>query len=425
MEKSKELYILIEGVFDTMDLYSEEIRDELSAAGKRVQVLTVDSMDADLPEMMRLMQEEGYEPKAVITFNNLGYNLGEKQGANLWDAMGVVYINILMDHPFHYDVPLRNAPACSRVLCIDKNHVQYIKAHYPNIRETGFLAHGGCAHAILGDGGKATGDEGFASAKSPENVRDIDVLYAGSLSRVFIEQLIPDFSQFPEVDGGTFSKRCLESLIKDPSQLTEEVIERELAAELMANGNPPEEMDPQVWEDLKMDYLNGFRFLDGFAVSYYRELAVRILVENGIRVHTLGVGWDTCDWSDNENLIHLGKVSATEVFDYMKRSKVVLNTLTWFKDGAHDRIFNGLLCGAAVVSDESVYLKGLGEVPGIHLFELKHLNCLPDLVRSILSDETERRTEAAAGRAYVLHHHTWKQRLEEILRQDPVEEGTA
>ena len=38
------------------------------------------------------------------------------------------------------------------------------------------------------------------------------------------------------------------------------------------------------------------RFIDSYATSFFREQAVRILVENGIRVTAYGTGWDQCEW---------------------------------------------------------------------------------------------------------------------------------
>ena len=49
------------------------------------------------------------------------------------------------------------------------------------------------------------------------------------------------------------------------------------------------------------------RFIDSYATSFFREQAVRILVENGIRVTAYGTGWDQCEWSDNPYLVYGGK----------------------------------------------------------------------------------------------------------------------
>lgn len=38
-------------------------------------------------------------------------------------------------------------------------------------------------------------------------------------------------------------------------------------------------------------------------------------------------------------------------------AKVSLNVMPWFKDGAHDRVFNSILNGAVCVTDPSRYLE--------------------------------------------------------------------
>ena len=67
---------------------------------------------------------------SVVTFNNLGYNLALSDGTNIWEKCNIPYLNILMDHPFHYEKPLRNAPDTSIVLGTDRNHVAYIRRFF-------------------------------------------------------------------------------------------------------------------------------------------------------------------------------------------------------------------------------------------------------------------------------------------------------
>ncbi len=386
-------FIFTEGIYDTMDLFSNELITEFTRMGHRCHVLHMESMDEDIKQLIAL-KVNGID--GVITFNNLAYNLGEEQGGNLWDALDIPYVNILMDHPFHYKKPLENAPKNSIVCCIDRNHVDYIRRFFPDIRQVEFLPHGGCGNELK----KHLGTVALQGRE-----RDIQVLYAGNLSRFLIEQLIPDFGQFHEFDGIELSNNVLNTLIHHPNTTTEAAIEQEL-------GN----LQVTFTEEELGQYIHAFRFLDGFAVSFFREQAVRILVESGIPVHVLGIGWEKCDWTNNENFIFEGKVDAPEVLDYMLRSKVVLNTLTWFKDGCHDRIYNGMLSEAAVVSDSSVYLQEtLINHGNIELFELERITELPDIVSKLLQNDDRRQMMAGAGREAALQHHTWKMRAETIL----------
>ena len=156
--------IYITGVYDTLDLFTQELKNAFESMG-----YASFTYDARLEEVSKqaLIECIGDGAKKdqrffCVTFNNLGYNLtvpvdmieagaflkqdifqgtGESKRAgstekepNLWETYEIPYINILMDHPFHYEKPLQNAPATSVVLCTDRNHVRYIRRYFKNIR---------------------------------------------------------------------------------------------------------------------------------------------------------------------------------------------------------------------------------------------------------------------------------------------------
>ncbi|MBO6213918.1 MAG: glycosyltransferase [Lachnospiraceae bacterium] len=396
-------YVLIEGIYDTVDLFSEEIREYLTSRRDRCIVLHQNTMDKDLKKLL------GPHIDAVIAFNNLGYSLGNNEGGNLWDLLGTRYINILMDHPFHYHNQLLSMPKCAEVYCVDQNHVDYIRKYYPHIRHTGFIPHAGCMHAIRRLSTKNSEKNGVSVDNKSTFNRDIDILYAGNLSRIMIEQLIPDFDLYPELDGILFSKEVLNRLIDDPSLTTEQAIIEHLSDLHIPIESPEDELR----------YINGFRFIDGFATSYYRELSVRILAENGFKVSILGLGWEQCGWIDTPNVTLLGKVNAAEVLPYMKRSKIVLNTLTWFKRGMHDRIINGLMSGAYILSDTSEYLKeitdGILPLLPMTLFDPLNIEELPYTAELILSDYERLHDRIEYGIKWANENHSWANRLETVL----------
>ena len=194
--------------------------------------------------------------------------------------------------------------------------------------------------------------------------------------------------------------------MRHPNRTTEDVLEDYFA-----------ELELPISEEQLADYISRFRFLDAYAVSFFREQAVRILVENGIRVVVYGEGWERTDWADNSNLILGGKVLAPEVLPLMYQSKIVLNTMTWFKDGSHDRVFNGMLSGAVVVSDASVYMQEQFENhKELELFELETIQELPFIVEDLLQDLPRAQQIADAGRKKAMKEHTWEQRAQKITR---------
>ncbi len=411
--------IYFTGVYDTLDLFTQELKTAFESMG-----YASFTYDARMEEMCKQALIECIEDGTkrgqrffCVTFNNLGYNLslpagmtgtgmllrqdifqgiGESKGANsvkketnLWETYEIPYINILMDHPFHYERPLQNAPATSVVLCTDRNHVRYIRRYFKNIRYTDFLPHAGVE---LGGRHKQLAERG------------IDVLYAGALPIYTVAKMIPDLSSIPEVDGEEMAQEVLSELVHHPDRTTEDVIEEYLKTKRN-----------DISEQRIHEIIVQMRFIDSYATSFFREQAVRILVENGVRVTAYGTGWDQCEWSDNPYLVYGGKVLAPEILPLMNDSKIVLNTMTWFKAGAHDRIFNGMLAGAAVVTDDSTYLRReFTDGKELVMFSRNEIRILPDRVFDLFGHMQSTQKMADCGYQTAKEHHTWKSRAEWI-----------
>lgn len=385
--------IYFTGVYDTLDLFTEELKSAFETMGYQSFVYDARSERKSKEALLALLADDGEASGrafACVTFNNLGYNLDLADGRNLWEAYEVPYINILMDHPFHYEKPLRRAPKTATVLCTDRNHVKYIRRHFKNILRTDFLPHAGVE---------------LGSRHKPLAERSIDVLYAGALPFYTVEKMIPDLTSIPEVDGQEMAQEVLGELVRHPQRTTETVIEEYL------KGRCGELADERLQELIVQ-----MRFLDSYATSFFREQAVRILVENGVRVTAYGTGWDQCDWSDNPYLDYRGKVLAPQILPLMNDSKIVLNTMTWFKAGAHDRIFNGMLAGAAVVTDDSEYLlREFRDGRELAMFSLREIGSLPERVFGLFGNMSEAQTLANRGYQAAKERHTWKSRAEYIV----------
>lgn len=196
-----------------------------------------------------------------------------------------------------------------------------------------------------------------AQKVKPIASRKTDVIYAGGLSRDFAYGMMPNFGNF-SFDARQIAEDALADIIAHPSKTTEQAIEEQLLAA-------------------------------------------------GIRLTA-------------SNLHYEGRISADEVIDRMMDAKIVLNTMTWFKDGTHDRVFNGMLAGAVIVSDSSVYMaeEFCGDITSdkaeLMLFELDELEWLPDIIKELLADPKWMQQIADRGRQKALYHHTWKTRAMEL-----------
>ena len=157
------------------------------------------------------------------------------------------------------------------------------------------------------------------------------------------------------------------------------------------------EMGENTYKDLRMA-LHRMIFIDIYVRNYWRREAVKVLVDAGIQVDVFGKGWDELTCGHPENMILHPQTTSEECLKAIAASKISLNVMPWFKDGAHDRVFNSILNGTVSVTDTSKYLCGeLKEGRGVCYYDLAHMEKLPELVRDLLADDARREEIVRAG----------------------------
>ena len=137
--------ILMVGLYDTLDIFTYELKKEFEKIGLEVMIFNSQDMEGSMIKLSEFIKEP---VKAVVTFNNLGFNMEIIKGQNIWEQLQIPCINILMDHPFIHKKALDNAPANAVVICPDRNHMKFVQRFYPQIPIVGFLPHGGKAKDI-------------------------------------------------------------------------------------------------------------------------------------------------------------------------------------------------------------------------------------------------------------------------------------
>lgn len=134
------------------------------------------------------------------------------------------------------------------------------------------------------------------------------------------------------------------------------------------------------------------------------------------RIDIFGEGNTQAIWDrhlgTNHNVVVHEAVPYSQTLELMKRAKIVLNSCAWIKNGAHDRIFAAMACGAVVLTGENLYLKKYfvgGE--SILFFNGNAMMTLEGTVSAILKDEHTWQRIAKKGREITMQHHTWDQRV--------------
>ena len=183
----------------------------------------------------------------------------------------------------------------------------------------------------------------------------------------------------------------------------------------MAKKHCERELGKVAEDDFRL-VLHKMIFVDLYVRNYYRGEVVKTLVENGITVDVIGKGWEELECSHKENLRIHPQTDSETCLKELKKAKLSINVMPWFKDGAHDRVFNSILNGAVCLSDTSKYLcEELKEGEGVYYYDLKRLEKLPVKVKELLQKEDGLQDIVAKGKTKGLEKHTWKQRAEILI----------
>ncbi|MCP5103110.1 MAG: glycosyltransferase family 1 protein [bacterium] len=367
--------------------------DNLSSAVRRLghEAVVIDLVRD--PRWLQKITGAFSRPCTAFGFNGIGFELRTPDGRSLYDALKIPFIAALVDHPiYHMDVIKKDIRDVT-VACVDHTHIRFIREQLEGCRPAFFLPHAGTpvSPAIPAE----DGSEGNAE-------RDIDVLFSGSIEDP--DKWRRKWKSFPPVVA-QLCDEIAETALADASLSLEEITAAGLRARGMA-------ADQKIFLEL----LPGLMSIDRFIRAHRRVTCLKKLSDSGIHLHIYGSVIEKSPLKVKENIVFHGPVSFSEVLSVMARSKIVLNTLPYFPEGSHERVFSAMLNGALCISDSNRYLaKEFNAGKEILFYSWQQLDDLPGMVREMLTDNNRRLSIAAAGREKVKDRHTWKHRAGELL----------
>lgn len=418
--------IMFKGGVETQEYFSIEMAQTFEARGYEVYWfdLIVSEYSTSL---LQAFLEQSFRVKhfmSIIAFTfNFNGIAGEDglysntfQKGNLWDEYHIAVYNMVVDHPLYYHKYLGLRPEQYVQLSIDKNHIRYMSRFFPEVNASSAFSaknkkcQDDSAYFLpLGGTGINIHKEVYQAGRYiPIYKRPIDVIFTGNYMP--IERFDAYLAQM-DYDSKKFFKELLKESIKNPDELIEHLAEQKLIQEGVSFS--------QI--ELK-NLMPNLMYVDLSVRFYYRAKMIMQLADSGIKVHTYGAGWEQLECRHPENIIAAGNVDSQTCLDKISQSKISINVMPWFKDGAHDRIFNSMLNGAVVLSDTSKYLKEcFKDKSELFFFELQNIAYVGDIVKAALSDLD--RLQEMADRAYdiCIEKHTWKERCNVLI--DRIENG--
>lgn len=414
----KKMIIFCENAVETLTYFSRQLAEAFEAWGYESFWMDFEMLGLSTWKLRQALADQRQQTEAaLITFNFIGLS-GEEElwdfddegvpCASIWEKLGIHCINIMVDHPIYYYKALLHSVSGMQAFCIDKDHAAYMKRFYPGI-PCEFLPLAGnrlldCR--VKGPGRKPEHLYEAAEAETYEQwlQRPYELVFTANYVPISsienqLQQLEPEYRDFYYEMIGAF----IENPAQDLLSCMEQYIRREM----------PELSDAELCKAMSTAPA-----VDLWVRTHFREQTVRVLAEGGVPVHLFGKDWELMPCRNPENMICSGRmVNSADCIHAMASAKAALNTMPWFKDGAHDRIFTAMLHQTVALTDDSAYLRSqYTDQDTILYYSLHTLDELPQLAHSML--QQPEKLYAIAGRAMTAasQQHTWHHRAQ-TLRQ--------
>lgn len=171
----------------------------------------------------------------------------------------------------------------------------------------------------------------------------------------------------------------------------------------------------ETTEEEFLEWMYYVRWVIYGVMHYYRHRVMKAILESGIRVDVFGDSWGDCPLRKYPNLICHPGVTVEEGLVIWKQSKMSLNVMSWHKGGFTERMAGIMLAGAVLVTDDTRYLHGRYDENDMIIFDLEHLDELPQKIRRVLLDDDLREKMAENGKRKTEKDHTWDKRAEQFL----------
>lgn len=393
--------VMMEGGVETLSYFSHQMAGEFQKLGYAVIFYDLKQEESSAGKLRKFIRPretvlvtfnfQGLEKEAGVYREGIGY---------LWDTYHIPCYNIAADHPYFYDDRLKDLPEKYRHISIDRRQKAYFEEFYPEYVSRGFLPLAGTG-LRQGEDEAKTGKAG-AQGDAEQAAPCYDVILTGNYTKLsFFEPYINWINE----EYAAFYRGIIDDLLEHPACTVEEV----------ALAHCEREMGKEPNDQLRIA-LHKMIFIDLYVRNYWRGKAVRTLVNAGIPVHVVGKGWEELEDVRHPECLKLHpQTDSVTCLEMLADAKVSLNVMPWFKDGAHDRVFNSILNGAVCLTDPSCYLEEeLHEGEGVCYVALQDMDALPEKVKDLLQNDSERNEIVRRGRAIVEQKHTWAQRAKTL-----------
>ncbi len=377
--------MLFEGDIETQGYFSIQLAEAFQKLGHQTYIFDLSRPWSSTNRFFQFFEKGN---TVLVNFNFHGMSGEEifldEHDRMMWDALRIPSYNIVVDHPMYYHHFLEKHPKDYHHISIDRNHERYMRRFFPEIVNGPFLP--------------LAGTQLYPNkSNTPAEYRRYEVTMVGNYTRP--EQFEKYITRIDE-EYTAFYYGMIDDLLAHPMRTVEEVAEEHIRREI-----------PEVAEKELKKVMSQLTFIDLYVRFTTRGQAVQALVDAGVKVHVYGGGWEALDCKNPENLINGSSLDSVGCLKKLCQSKISLNVMPWFRDGAHDRIFNSMLNGALCLTDSSVYLEEiLQDKENCRIYSPAHPEALPEIVYGLLANPDRLQEIIDNGYEMAKAAHTWEHR---------------
>ena len=378
---------------ESLCYFTDRLAEEFQKRGHETFILDLPASSADTPHSFRHFTEFiSKKIDAVICFDGIGTR--EDMFIDTWNRHQAVVVDILLDPPLRFHPTLEKHPQNYLLFCCDRDHVDYVKRYFnETVPFVEFMPHVGVMPQK-------------DAPVIPYSQKQYDILFSGTYYRP--EDMFAKIEKFFEKGTPIYQfYQFMFRLLTEDSSLTTEQAVLQTIRQAGFDAGPGE---------LKT-LLNFSESVDWAIRMYYRGRVVEALADAGFELHLLGRGWENHSTASYPNVHRIDdRIPYEKTLYYMADAKINLNIFPWFKSGTHDRIFNTLLQHSLPLTDPSKWVtEHFTDGEDIALYDLKHLEQLPEIAGSLLWDSTRAEAMIEKGYEKVFHNYTWSNCADWIL----------
>lgn len=379
----KKIFFIVNwNLYESKRYFTEKLCEALNRQGVETTIFDIKENPLEALDAMSILQ---FQPDLICSFNSIPPLPGKNKF--FYDFLKIPCLSLTVD-PAMYSLSLIHS-SYSLVSCVDRNDCESFKS--AGFEKVFFLPH-------------ATDKNMTSTSKE----RIYDVVFIGSCNDY--ESIREHWKKYYTQEINTVLDDGIDQVLSDKYISISQALINALKASNIAK------------EDVNFHEL--YYFLDFYTRGKDRVELIRSITDAEVHVfgqtmighpvHTLG--WPHYLGKQSNVTLHQF-VPYVHSFDILKQSKICLNSMPFFKDGSHERIFNSLACGALPITSGSKYIEEMFEMgKDLLKYEPGHWLDVNERVNFYLANEKERQKIVESGRKKVMEHHTWDNRAQELLK---------